>query len=479
MESQNAANTAAIILDQFTRNELSTTNNNNNNLLKNNLNHSPKVFTADTVTVNASARDVLGTKFTNFTRNLNNNNHTTTTGHNNNNYVNMQQQQGIVNNGSSVEHNNNNNNLNKNGDIMTAFNNLNGINGGHNGLFKVQNTYDRYPKSRGGLQVFHMNGVNEQINNEQQQQQQQGQLEGQRQRAHNERVHEQEVSRAEQERLEEILQLCAEYERQNSSSSSNITASPIVQNRIKTNGSLPREKKSPFGSEMNSPLYNDTKNGQVFFPSDNYNHNHHYHNSNNNNNSKKTVSTGYENVALIASKKVELGNNSGRYENVSNVVGNTHEYPLLPKKPVYVPPQSPRTKIRTNCQVSPKTNHRALTTATVQPERKLEYDILMKTFEDRQLAEDIKHYSEAEKRLLAGVRLGGDVKSLTAAKRVRNEVLKRVRELKTQIADLQRQEDEVLREVTAVNHLSIIIRFSFYSILVHKSIYILLSLCVR
>lgn len=70
-------------------------------------------------------------------------------------------------------------------------------------------------------------------------------------------------------------------------------------------------------------------------------------------------------------------------------------------------------------------------------------------------------YSEAEKRIIANLRLNSssasngsgekaDGKSLATLKKSRNEVLRRVRELKTHIADLQRQEDEVLREVSKI-----------------------------
>lgn len=385
-------------------------------------------------------------KFSNYNKNLNQNA--------NNNYANGQVSALVAN--LSVKLNNSSSSnggavvVANGGDILSNNNSPN--------MHKVQNSYDRYPKRGGGLQVFPMNGLNEQMNNNQNNNGTTGldangyasPLEIQRQRAHVERLREQEVSRAEQDRLEEILQLCAEYERQNSSSS-NMTASPIVQNRIKTNGSLPRDKKSPFGSEMNSPMYNDNKNAQIFFPSDVVN------SQQEGKTAKKSSSTGYENVHLVTSmRRMEV---SSRYENISDVVGDTHEYPLTPPKK-YVP-QSPRTKIRTNCQASPKPVQKS-----VEHERKNEYDLLMKSFEERQVQEDQKKYSEAEKRIMANLRLNGssgqisssngcggsgekaDGKSLATLKKSRNEVLTRVRELKAQIADLQRQEEEVLREVS-------------------------------
>ncbi|CAD6218893.1 GSCOCG00011489001-RA-CDS [Cotesia congregata] len=66
-----------------------------------------------------------------------------------------------------------------------------------------------------------------------------------------ERLREQEIEKQEKIRLEEILTLCAEYDKQNTSDK------PKQPNRIKTNGSLPRDKRpgqsSPFHSSQNSP----------------------------------------------------------------------------------------------------------------------------------------------------------------------------------------------------------------------------------
>ncbi|XP_068238737.1 pleckstrin homology-like domain family B member 1 isoform X2 [Palaemon carinicauda] len=66
------------------------------------------------------------------------------------------------------------------------------------------------------------------------------------------RVKEQEAAAAERARLEEILNLCAEYERQHQGATtptprppSHSPLHPFTQNRIKTNGSLPRDKRLP------------------------------------------------------------------------------------------------------------------------------------------------------------------------------------------------------------------------------------------
>ncbi|KAL3276180.1 hypothetical protein HHI36_020898 [Cryptolaemus montrouzieri] len=70
-----------------------------------------------------------------------------------------------------------------------------------------------------------------------------------RNQAQQDRIKEQELEKAEQARLEEILNMCAEYEKQ----SQNEKNKPVTPNRIKTNGSLPRDKRqqisqSPFGT---------------------------------------------------------------------------------------------------------------------------------------------------------------------------------------------------------------------------------------
>ncbi|XP_065347891.1 pleckstrin homology-like domain family B member 1 isoform X3 [Cloeon dipterum] len=91
-------------------------------------------------------------------------------------------------------------------------------------------------------------------------------LELRRLQAQEERLKEQEAERLERARLEEILTMCAEYERQQQQQQQNPEAGakqqpsppppsgtpPVHQNRIKTNGSLPRDKRLP------SPRMNDS-----------------------------------------------------------------------------------------------------------------------------------------------------------------------------------------------------------------------------
>ncbi|CAH1159042.1 unnamed protein product [Phyllotreta striolata] len=72
-----------------------------------------------------------------------------------------------------------------------------------------------------------------------------------RNKAQQDRIKEQEIEKAEQQRLEEILNMCAEYERQQCEKNK-----PITPNRIKTNGSLPREKRGVCSPS--SPTYTST-----------------------------------------------------------------------------------------------------------------------------------------------------------------------------------------------------------------------------
>lgn len=390
-------------LDNLTKNDLTK---NFNNF------HSPKVFTADSVTVNAPAKDVLGAKFNNFTKNL------TQMFAKNDKNANMQR------------------NGNENNGVLMKVNNVQVASP------KIQPSsacYDRYPKpgSYGSLQVFPMNGVNSEINSTNTED-----SELQRHRAQIERLKEQEMSMAEQERLEEILKMCADFEKQNQ----NVQSSPIVQNRIKTNGSLPRDKKSPYADHDSSPK-------PLFFPTTP--------------NGTATKSSGYENVKFGPNGRVELSKSpSGRYDNVSSSRQSppTNGYENVNATKKYVP-QSPRTKIRT-C-VSPKK----------EPSKKTEYDMLVQSFEEKlrmeiQSLRENKHfdgttkhvnqgqeplYGTLEKRnknvnnLTLNIRREIDGKKLGELNQKRTKVMNNVRELKTQISDLQRQEEEVLREVVMQN----------------------------
>lgn len=501
-----------------------THNNNSNNLLHNNFNnkpseyastmnnyHSPKVFAADSITVNAPAKDVLGPKFNNFTKNLTNlftKNDKNLDGTRHNNDLHVPPTRSIETNVLTVKVNN-----------ATANCITNGSGGSNSSSVKLQPAsacYDRYPKpgSYGSLQVFPMNGVNTEINT--------GvtkdtlAIEVQRQRAQIERMQEEEMSMAEQDRLEEILKMCADFERQNSS----VQSSPIVQNRIKTNGSLPRDKKSSPYVDLAAQNHSN-----VFFPSSPSEIRHH-NSASSSSTTAATPSNGYENVKLTPGRRVELATSpSSRYENFSqqlslaspeadayqhlngagkSTTASSNGYEnvsiMARRSPVGYVPQSPRTRIKT-C-ISPK---KEMTSTPVQ--RKTEYDLLVQSFEEK-LRMEIQHLRHQNgnghgkasslpplhpppplpshptssssttstmhakqmnggapegiygqlttvknkniNNLTVNIKKNLDENQIAILKRQRIEVLKNVRDLKASIAELQRQEEEVLREVSSI-----------------------------
>lgn len=393
--------------------------------------HSPKVFTADSITVNTPAKDVLGAKFNNFTKNL----------------TQMFTKPTTTKTDLDIKTNQFQRSSNENC-VLTKVNNASA-----NSSPKLQPSsacYDRYPKpgSYGTLQVFPMNGINSEINNSGQTTDvEMAAAEVQRTRAKYERMQEEEISKMEQERLEEILRMCADFERQNQ----NIQSSPIVQNRIKTNGSLSRDKKSPYAHEDQN----------LFFPDS----------------PAKKSNSGYENVKLVQGRRIELSQSPPvrRYENVphhgpSDRNGSSPQQQQPPMNGYenvagkrYVP-QSPRTKIRT-C-VSPKK----------EPTKKTEYDLLVQSFEDKlrmeiQTLRDNKNFENLTAAATAvgiepiygsldkrnrnvnnlTVKIGNgqsDEQRLDELKTHRKTVLANVRVLKTEISELQRQEEEILREVS-------------------------------
>lgn len=281
----------------------------------------PKVFSSDLVTVNMPAKDVLGQKYASFARNLAEN-------HRNEKQLNNQYAKGVGSNGGYW-------NVPSNAAIYKEQHQQQHQQAPQDLLTKVNNDrYDRYPKA-GGLQIYSMNGVNSDINN--------GPATGNNSGT---------GGGAE---LEDMLKICTEYaDRNNSmpsthnvSSTSSITSSPIVQNRIKTNGSLPRDKnKSPFPQQAGV--------------------------ASSANISLLSSSSGYENVRLLGPNRVEIngqihvpasagdgGSSSGVSSNAlapTAAVRASHENLNQNHSATtggkYVP-QSPRTKIRTNC-MSPK-----------------------------------------------------------------------------------------------------------------------------
>lgn len=371
-------------------------------------------------------------------------------------------------------------------------------------LQPLSSSYDRYPKpgSYGVLQVYPMNGINSEINNAKE-----------HERSTNAplpRRTSDELTHTEQERLDEILRMCADFERQNQS----VQSSPIVQNRIKTNGSLPRDKKSPLGpndSLLGSP--------NVFFPASPSidgrkplagqspahpaHANGHGH--------------GYENMRISAARQLDQSRadephrHGGAAAYLANGGQSTNGYENcspVKRSPVGYVPQSPRTRIKT-C-ISPK---RDVTSTPLHHQRKAEYELLVQSFEDKlrleiQQLRDIRsdeceqnhrahrvhtpsRLAEQPPRLNGSANgdvcdrvganqstssIGGpesiygsltpksratktsgddrsliqrslDEKQVVQLRKQHVEVLRKTRELKSQISELQRQEEEVLREV--------------------------------
>ncbi|XP_076222620.1 uncharacterized protein LOC116433269 isoform X3 [Nomia melanderi] len=111
--------------------------------------------------------------------------------------------------------------------------------------------------------------------------------ESRRKLAQEERLREQEVERQEKMRLEEILAMCAEYERQSAAEK------PRQPNRIKTNGSLPRDKRLGYNSPFDSPRSPSKTQSHFSFDT-----------------SKQSNSTSYENVCVQNSKVIFQNGNS-------------------------------------------------------------------------------------------------------------------------------------------------------------------------
>lgn len=441
MKSDNAFHKNASILETVRKAEFPT---NINNF------HSPKVFPADAITVNTPAKDVLGPKFYNFTKNL-------THMFGNNTVVPV-----IA-----------NNHITQSSDLKEAMTNPSS----NFGLTKVNNTssntlplannkiqqfsacYDRYPKpgSYGHLQVFPMNTVNSEINTNASAPEHPIKVspqipkpsitELQRQRAHIERIQEQEVSKMEHERLDEILKMCADFELQNQDGQcSTSLASPVVQNRIKTNGSLPREQKN-----HNSVCNSSDKGSDCFVSNAKYDAR-----------LQTKSKSGYENVKITAGNLVELLDSPSGHQNIT------------PTKKIGYVPQSPRNRIKT-C-ASPKKD---------LPTKNVEYDLLVQSFEEKLLMEiqlikenkqlnngigvDLQNGSATglSSHVLDSTKIGQihgnnlklflkndiDIKRCEKLRTERKTMLEEIREIKARSSEIRRQEEEVIHEVSSNQHI--------------------------
>lgn len=364
----------------------------------------PKVFTADLVTVNLPAEDVLGQKYQRFAKNM----AATETQRNEKNINNARRNQNQSKNNNNII-SNNNNNIYDNVPMSSPSRELqhqqhpdktlnsefySGKSKNYNDTHQRQalNAYDRYPKL-GNLQIFPMNSINSEMNTTATTTSPAvvnnscstplsvyNRLDGSRDTEQNNHLV---ISNNEREHLDDMLKICSEYtDRQNQNlsgaggGSNNLTPSPIVQNRIITNGSLPRERKSPFQHDMQK----SSDGGGSF--------------SNlsstalaGDNEGSSYSSSGYENVRVLGPKRVEI---NGQQKIDNNCAGENYENVVVGK---YVP-QSPRTKIRTTC-MSPKKEQsfsaifaqkaepQAQTRSNVVNRRQMEYDELLKTFGEK------------------------------------------------------------------------------------------------
>ncbi|XP_061392101.1 pleckstrin homology-like domain family B member 1 [Musca vetustissima] len=356
----------------------------------------PKVFTADLVTVNLPAEDVLGKKFTPK-------------------YVQtmaeaQRNEKNLLNARRNFNQSKQNNNIYDNVPLTSVAAMAAGASSSpkhhhqdHENSTKVKNNaYDRYPKL-GHLQIFPMNSINSEMNTNTTTSPSQGVASPTNNsntatplsiynNFQNSKAGDQgktkTISNNEKEHLDDMLKICSEYtDRQNqvapngggnttiNNNSTPNNSSPIVQNRIITNGSLPRERKSPFqNNDMQKSFegsFNNLSNtggNSADNPCENiYN------------------SSGYENVRVLGPKRVEInGQSNSSMENYENVVVGK-----------YVP-QSPRTKIRTTC-MSPKKEQsfNAIFSQKAEPQaqtrtthnssnnKQLEYDELLRTFGEK------------------------------------------------------------------------------------------------
>ncbi|KAI4472083.1 pleckstrin y-like domain family b member 3 [Holotrichia oblita] len=166
-----------------------------------------------------------------------------------------------------------------------------------------------------------------------------------RNQAQADRIKEQELEKAEQARLEEILNMCAEYEKQVQCEKTN---KPMTPNRIKTNGSLPRDKRQCISPNLTatspnymtkSPAHQNAENHVFKFETE--------HILKQQNNAYENVIPSpthyyYENVDLKSPDSQQLP------ESRTNICGSPYEnINLSPQQNNVHFQQSPRTRIKT------------------------------------------------------------------------------------------------------------------------------------
>ncbi|XP_074026513.1 uncharacterized protein isoform X2 [Leptinotarsa decemlineata] len=157
-----------------------------------------------------------------------------------------------------------------------------------------------------------------------------------RNQAQQDRIKEQEIEKAEQQRLEEILNMCAEYEKQQCEKNK-----PITPNRIITNGSLPRDKRGQFGPP--SPSYSSTPPPSPLDILHNEllkQNNHHNYENVSINYGHPTTNTQYDSFEIKSSDNL-----NGEHRSLER--SSPYENVYIQHNPPGPYPSSPRTRIKT------------------------------------------------------------------------------------------------------------------------------------
>ncbi|KAF5299690.1 hypothetical protein FQA39_LY11485 [Lamprigera yunnana] len=280
-----------------------------------------------------------------------------------------------------------------------------------------------------------------------------------RNQAHADRVKEQEIEKAEQARLEEILNMCAEYERQVQWEKTN---KPIP-NRIKTNGSLPRDKRqcppSPFSSSPGylspastqaTPSPNHMENTVFRFDHESRPNNHNYENVTISNTIPRDTTSRfyYENVEIYPEDNISPHCVS-QYENIIVHRENNTTYP-----------QSPRTRIKTiptpnkdsSAQII-ETKFSVLNTEQyllqsqskeIPSENKDNVDVINRKPTPTKLIPSIDNYNECRK---TSEKIEANRLKMEALKQEKQEILAATTDIKRKMADIEMQEEELNREL--------------------------------
>ncbi|PSN35499.1 hypothetical protein C0J52_25377 [Blattella germanica] len=171
------------------------------------------------------------------------------------------------------------------------------------------------------------------------------------------RLKEQEAEKQERARLEEILNMCAEYERQvQCERQSKPPPTPTLhQNRIKTNGSLPRDKRlaspSATAEDEIAEIFTFETNTSVI----------------------GSFSLNYSSMSTASPVHQQSSVEMAAQDTVSslppNMIRSPYENVLIPAPGTVVHPQSPRTRIRT---IAPSANKTVQETSSETTQKKTE-----------------------------------------------------------------------------------------------------------